>query len=193
MGNIINKINGWTDRYRGILLIIGLLGLLPISISSLLKKILQYLFGRVFNMPTFITPSIIIIELIIILMFYLLLIRKDKIIKGLRNIENLPLIIYSIGDKISQPISGGKLIKKWEIESNDLYKIVQKRHIKAYNPEMSTIMNEPSDNIDLYLDTYTEFNETYLDVLLRWMFKPKDIRDFERKISIGKLKKYILK
>jgi len=78
MENLRGRINDWADRNRGMLLIIGLI--VPIMLG-VIKQIFP-LIGRI-DMPIPITSLVIILELLIIIMFYFSLNRKDKKIKSL--------------------------------------------------------------------------------------------------------------
>jgi len=140
---------------------------------------------------------LLILAVILVISSFEYGIRQQKSIteipsKEPKRLKDEHIKIRRLGDQVSKPIDGRTLIKKWGIESNVLSYMTIKRHINVYNPGMNAIINKPTDHIYFYLDTYAEENEAPDDVILRCIFRPEDIREFEGKVRSGLLPEYIL-
>ncbi len=91
-------------------------------------------------------------------------------------------------------MDGETLIGKWGIPSTDLLDIVRARRIIALTPDKDTykIANETEEEFEKNIALHSKENELEEDTLLRFRFRPRDIRAFERQNVILKHKPIII-
>ena len=113
---------------------------------------------------------------------------------NIRTTENDYYDISPIEDQASQTIDGETLIEKWGIPSEDLLHIVRARRIIALTPDKGTykIANETEEEFEKNIALHSKENEIEEDTVLRFRFRPRDIRAFERQNEILKHKPIII-
>ncbi|MCJ7664829.1 MAG: hypothetical protein MUO24_11405 [Desulfobacterales bacterium] len=113
---------------------------------------------------------------------------------NIRTTENDCYDITPIGDQASRTIDGETLIGKWGILSSDLLHMVRARRIIALTPDEDTykIANETEQEFEKSIAFYSRENEIEEDTVLRFRFRPQDIRGFERHNEILKHKPIII-
>lgn len=112
----------------------------------------------------------------------------------IRTTENDYYDITPIGEQASQTIDGKTLIETWGISSGDLLHIVRARRIIALTPDKDTykIANETEEEFEKNITFHSKENELEEDTLLRFRFRLRDIRAFERHNEILKHKPVII-
>jgi len=102
--------------------------------------------------------------------------------------------ITPIGEQASRTMDGETLIGKWGIPSTDLLDIVRARRIIALTPDKDTykIANETEEEFEKSIALHSKENELEEDTLLRFRFRPRDIREFQRQNVILKHKPIII-
>jgi Ca2+/Na+ antiporter len=113
---------------------------------------------------------------------------------NIRTTENDYYDISPIEDLASQTIDGETLIGKWGILSSDLLHIVRARRIIALTPDKDTykIANETEEEFEKSIAFHAKENEIEEDTVLRFRFRARDIRAFERQNEILKHKPIII-
>lgn len=113
---------------------------------------------------------------------------------NIRTTENDYYDITPIGEQASQTIDGETLIGTWGISSEDLLHIVRARRIIALTPDKGTykIANETEEEFEKNVTFHSKENEIEEDTVLRFRFRPQDIRAFERQNEILKHKPIII-
>jgi len=91
-------------------------------------------------------------------------------------------------------MDGETLIEKWGILSSDLLHLVRARRIIALTPDKGTykIANETEEEFEKSIALHSKENEIEEDTVLRFRFRPRDIRAFERQNEILKHKPIII-
>ncbi len=113
---------------------------------------------------------------------------------NIRTTENDYYDITPLGEQASRTIDGETLIEKWGILSTDLRDIVRARRIIALTPDKGTykIANETEEEFEKNIAFHSKENELEEDTILRFRFRPRDIRAFERQNEILKHKPIII-